>query len=98
MHLCTYVDARSIARAHMQTGFYKYRRSSNYNSTGHPLVLLATEVAKRHSDTRITVFRIRRPNQASGWLIKEYELDEKWELLEDEKVGVEVQSVNEHRK
>ena len=47
-------------------------------------MLLATEVPKRFSDTRVTTFRVLRPNQCTGNLFKEYDLYDKYYLVSDE--------------
>lgn len=51
------------ARVHTQTGFWVAKR--DWLGWKKPHVVLATEVAKRYSDARVTHYRVQRPYQVS---------------------------------
>lgn len=45
----------------MQNGFYVMKRNQNYASTGHPLVVLATEVRKMDASSRVRILKLCMP-------------------------------------
>eukprot|EP00798_Chlamydomonas_sp_ICE-L_P002561 gene2561-2587_t len=83
--LAEHPSSGKSASALPSAGFYVSSHSSNYNSTGHPTILLATEVGASYADNKKSrSFRLRRPNQTHGWIIKEFELKTKFRLLKEE--------------
>jgi hypothetical protein len=65
-----------------KVGFYVSRWTSNFNNSGHPLVVLATEVPKRFAENKIIYFRLLRPNQCTANVFSSWDLSAKYEMTQ----------------
>ena len=63
-----------------KVGFYISRWTGNFNNSGHPLIILATEVPKRFAENKLLNFRILRPNQCTATVFSSWDLSAKYEM------------------